>query len=176
MLSSRIGTKVMQSGDSIEIAVNLTIDTVWYAVVFVAVAVTVLAQFDLTLVAAIVVWLVLYGLLLRYCMPLIAQRSTDLSEQWSVMSGRIVDSYTNILTLKTFSTGEHEDRYVSQAVVEHAKTFYRLMRVFTGMWSALFVMNASLLVAISWLALARWSAGGMSAAASPQTWWRRPRF
>ncbi|WP_204271874.1 hypothetical protein, partial [Escherichia coli] len=50
-------------------------------------------------------------------------------------------------------------------VVEHAKTFYRLMRVFTGMWSALFVMNASLLVAISWLALARWSAGGMSAAA-----------
>ncbi|PLP56023.1 multidrug ABC transporter ATP-binding protein [Mesorhizobium loti] len=163
--AGRIGTKVMQSGDSIEIAVNLTIDTVWYAMVFVVVAVIVLARFDVTLVAAIAVWLALYGLLLRYCMPLIARRSTDLSEEWSVMSGRIVDSYANILTLKTFSTGEHEDMYVSQAVVRHAETFYRLMRVFTGMWSALFIMNASLLVAISWLALARWSAGGMSAAA-----------
>ncbi len=163
--AGRIGTKVMQSGDSIEITVNLTIDTVWYALVFVVVAITVLAQFDVTLVAAIAVWLALYCLLLRYCMPLIARRSTDLSEEWSIVSGRIVDSYTNILTLKTFSTGEHEDQYVSQAVVGHAKAFYRLMRVFTGMWSALFAMNASLLIAISWLALAAWSAGTMSAAA-----------
>jgi ATP-binding cassette subfamily B multidrug efflux pump len=163
--AGRIGTKVMQSGDSIELSVNLTIDTVWYALVFIAVAVTVLARFDATLVAAIVVWLALYCLLGRYCMPMIARRSTELSEEWSVVSGRIVDSYTNILTLKTFSTGEHEDRYVSQAVIRHADSFYRLMRVFTGMWSVLFAMNACLLIAISWLALSRWSAGVMSAAA-----------
>jgi ATP-binding cassette, subfamily B, multidrug efflux pump len=163
--AGRIGTKVMQSGDSIEMSVNLTIDTVWYALVFIAVAVTVLARLDPALVAAIVVWIALYCVLGRYCMPLIARRSTALSEEWSVVSGRIVDSYTNILTLKTFSTGEHEDRYVSQAVVGHADAFYRLMRVFTGMWSALFAMNACLLIAIGWLSLSRWSAGEMSAAA-----------
>jgi ATP-binding cassette subfamily B multidrug efflux pump len=36
--AGRIGTKVMQSGDSVEMSVNLTVDAVWYALVFVAVA------------------------------------------------------------------------------------------------------------------------------------------
>src|SRR4029079_13966220 len=128
-----------------------------------AVTITVLASFDPALVGAIVVWLAFYCVLARYSMPLVARRSTELSEEWSVVSGRIVDSYTNILTLKTFSTGEHEDRYVSQAIVSHAEAFYLLMRVFTGMWSVLFAMNACLLIAISWLSLSRWSAGEMSA-------------
>ncbi|MEW6630162.1 MAG: ABC transporter ATP-binding protein [Pseudomonadota bacterium] len=163
--AGRIGTKVMQSGDSVEMSVNLTIDAAWYALVFVAVAIVVLAQLDPVLLAVVAVWLVFYCLLFRFSMPRIARWSTALSERWSVVSGRMVDSYTNILTLKTFSTGEHEDRYVSQAVIEHADTFYHLMRVFTLMWSTLFVLNAVLLVAISGLALAAWNAGHMTTAA-----------
>ncbi|UVK40943.1 ABC transporter ATP-binding protein/permease [Mesorhizobium sp. AR10] len=163
--AGRIGTKVMQSGDSVEMSVNLSIDAVWYALVFVAVAIVVLAQLDPVLLAAVTVWLLFYCLLFLISMPRITRWSTVLSERWSAVSGRMVDSYTNILTLKTFSTGEHEDRYVSQAVIEHADTFYRLMRVFTLMWSTLFVLNAALLVTISWLALAGWNAGQMTTAA-----------
>ncbi|SFO06916.1 ATP-binding cassette, subfamily B, multidrug efflux pump [Mesorhizobium sp. NFR06] len=163
--AGRIGTKVMQSGDSVEMSVNLTVDAVWYALVFVAVAIVVLARLDSLLLAVVAVWLVFYCLIFWSAMPRITQRSSQLSERWSQVSGRMVDSYTNILTLKTFSTGEHEDKYVSQAVKEHAQTFYRLMRVFTLMWSALFVLNAALLIAISWLALAGWNAGAMTTAA-----------
>ncbi|TPL02043.1 MULTISPECIES: ABC transporter ATP-binding protein [unclassified Mesorhizobium] len=163
--AGRIGTKVMQSGDSVEMSVNLTVDAVWYALVFVAVAIVVLARLDPLLLAVVAVWLVFYCLIFWLAMPRITRRSSELSERWSQVSGRMVDSYTNILTLKTFSTGEHEDRYVSQAVVEHADTFYRLMRVFTLMWSSLFVLNATLLIAISWLALAGWNAGAMTTAA-----------
>ena len=163
--AGRIGTKVMQSGDSVEMSVNLTVDAVWYALVFVAVAIVVLARLDPLLLAVVMAWLVFYCLLFRFAMPRITQRSSALSERWSQVSGRMVDSYTNILTLKTFSTGEHEDKYVSQAVVEHADAFYHLMRVFTLMWSALFVLNAALLIAISWLALAGWNAGAMTTAA-----------
>ncbi|UCI09345.1 ABC transporter ATP-binding protein [Mesorhizobium sp. B1-1-8] len=163
--AGRIGTKVMQSGDSVEMSVNLTVDAVWYALVFVAVAIVVLARLDPVLLAVVTVWLAFYCLLFWFSMPRITRWSTALSERWSVVSGRMVDSYTNILTLKTFSTGEHEDKYVSQAVIEHADTFYQLMRVFTLMWSSLFVLNAALLVAISWLALAGWNAGQMTTAA-----------
>ncbi|TIV07896.1 MAG: ABC transporter ATP-binding protein, partial [Mesorhizobium sp.] len=109
--------------------------------------------------------MVFYCLIFWSAMPRITQRSSQLSERWSQVSGRMVDSYTNILTLKTFSTGEHEDKYVSAAVVEHANTFYQLMRVFTLMWSALFILNAALLIAVSWLALAGWNAGAMTTAA-----------
>ncbi|MEQ1949938.1 ABC transporter ATP-binding protein [Mesorhizobium sp. CN2-181] len=163
--AGRIGTKVLQAGDSMELSINLIIDTVWYAVVFIVVMIVVLAGLDPILVGVILTWVVLYCLLLRHCLPLITRRSTELSEEWSAMSGRIVDSYTNILTLKTFSTGGHEDGYISQAVVRHANVFYRLMRVFTGMWSTVFFLNACLLVTVSWLALAGWSAGEMSAGA-----------
>jgi len=98
-------------------------------------------------------------------MPLIARYSEELSESKSVMTGRIVDSYTNIQTLKTFSTGGHEDQYVADSVLDHAVSFRKLMRVFTYMWSILFLLNAALVVSVTWLALAGWNNGTLTAAA-----------
>ena len=144
---------------------NLTIDAAWYALVFVVVAVVVLAQLDPVLLVPIGVWLLLYAVLFTITMPLIARYSETLSEAKSVMTGRIVDSYTNIHTLKTFATGGHEDRYVADSVIEHAVEFRKLMRVFTYMWSFLFLLNAGLVVSVTWLALTGWNNGDLTAAA-----------
>ncbi|HTM79412.1 MAG TPA: ABC transporter ATP-binding protein, partial [Devosia sp.] len=140
-------------------------DAAWYALIFVVVAVIVLAQLDLVLLVPIAVWLLLYAILFAITMPLIARYSEDMSERKSVMTGRIVDSYTNIQTLKTFSTGEHEDLYVSDSIGEHTVSFRKLMRVFTYMWSILFMLNAGLVVSITWLSLAGWNSGVLTAAA-----------
>ena len=86
------------------------------------------------------------------------------------MTGRMVDSYTNIQTLKTFSTGEHEDDYVSDSVMDHAGAFRKLMRVFTYMWSTLFILNAGLVI-VDHLARAR--RAGTTARSAPRRW--RPR-
>ena len=163
--AGRIANKIMQAGEAIETAVNLSIDAAWYAVVFVVVAIIALAGLDWILLVPVGIWLVLYGILFVITMPLIAKYSEDLSEARSVMVGRIVDSYTNIHTLKTFSTDGHEDRYVSDSVLEHTVEFQKLMRVFTYMWSVLFLLNAALVISITWLALAGWNAGTLSAAA-----------
>ncbi|KKB81263.1 hypothetical protein VW35_03860 [Devosia soli] len=163
--AGRIANKVIQVGEAIEIGVNLTIDAAWYALVFVVVAVVVLAQLDLLLLVPIGVWLLFYAVLFTITMPLIARYSEDLSESKSVMTGRIVDSYTNIQTIKTFATGEHEDRYVADSVLDHAKSFRKLMRVFTYMWSTLFLLNAGLVVSVTWLALSGWNNGTLNAAA-----------
>src|SRR5260221_3357070 len=66
--AGRIGTKVLQGGDAIEIAVSGLVDAVWYAVVFVVVAIVVLAQLDLILLIPILVWLALYGVLFAIVM------------------------------------------------------------------------------------------------------------
>jgi ATP-binding cassette subfamily B multidrug efflux pump len=163
--AGRIANKIIQAGEAIEIGVNLTIDAAWYALVFVIVAIVVLAQLDPVLLVPIGVWLLLYAVLFTITMPLIARYSETLSEAKSVMTGRIVDSYTNIQTLKTFATGEHEDRYVADSVVEHAVEFRKLMRVFTYMWSVLFLLNAGLVVSVTWLALTGWNNGTLTAAA-----------
>ncbi|KRB01340.1 hypothetical protein ASD83_07485 [Devosia sp. Root685] len=163
--AGRIANKVIQAGEAIEIGVNLTIDAAWYALVFVIVAIVVLAQLDPVLLVPIGVWLLLYAVLFSITMPLIARYSEELSESKSVMTGRIVDSYTNIQTLKTFASGEHEDKYVADSVLDHAVSFRKLMRVFTYMWSILFMLNAGLVVSVTWLALAGWNNGALTAAA-----------
>ena len=104
--AGRIGTKILQSGEAVETAVNGIVDAVWYAAVFVVVAIFVLARMDWILLVPIVGWLALYGVLFATVMPRIAKHSEELlSEVRSVMTGRMVDSYTNIQTLKTFSHG-----------------------------------------------------------------------
>ncbi len=163
--AGRVANKIIQAGEAIEIGVNLTIDAAWYALVFVVVAIVVLAQLDPVLLVPIGLWLLLYAILFTITMPLIARYSEELSESKSVMTGRIVDSYTNIQTLKTFSTGDHEDRYVADSIQDHAVSFRKLMRVFTYMWSTLFMLNAGLVVSVTWLALAGWNNGNLTAAA-----------
>ncbi|AKR54763.1 hypothetical protein XM25_02895 [Devosia sp. H5989] len=163
--AGRIANKIMQTGEAIETGINLTIDAAWYALVFVVVAITVLARLDPVLLIPIAIWGIAYGVLFHISMPLIAHHSELLSEAKSVMTGRIVDSYTNIQTLKTFSTGGHEDAYVADSIVEHTVEFRRLMRVFTYMWSILFFLNAFLVISITWLSLRGWNDGTLNAAA-----------
>ena len=163
--AGRIANKIVQVGDAIETGVNLAIDAAWYALVFVVIAIITFIALDWALLVPIAVWMLLYGILFTVTMPLIAQRSEELSEAKSAMTGRIVDSYTNIHTLKTFSTGGHEDDYVAESVLDHAVQFRRLMRVFTWMWTILFILNAGLVISIGWIALTGWNNGVLTAAA-----------
>jgi ATP-binding cassette subfamily B multidrug efflux pump len=162
--AGRIGNRIMQAGDAVETTVNMTIDAVWYAAVFVFVAILVLARMDPVLLIPMSAWLALYALLLARSMPRIDRASEVLSEARSVMTGRMVDSYTNIQTLKTFALDGDEDAYVADAVNVHVSAFRRLMLIFTTSWSLLFLINAGLVISVTWLALAAWDAGTMSTA------------
>ena len=163
--AGRIANKVMQVGEAIELGVNLAIDAAWYALIFVIVAIVTFMALDWVLLVPVGIWMLFYGILFVVTMPLIARHSEELSEAKSVLTGRIVDSYTNIQTLKTFSTGGHEDNYVADSVMGHAVEFRKLMRVFTWMWSILFVLNAGLVISIGWIALTGWNNGTLTAAA-----------
>jgi ATP-binding cassette, subfamily B, multidrug efflux pump len=86
--AGRIANKIIQAGEALEIAVNLSIDAAWYALIFVVVAIIVLAQLDPVLLVPIGVWLLLYAVLFTITMPLVARYSEELSEAKSVMTGR----------------------------------------------------------------------------------------
>jgi len=161
--AGRIANKIMQSGDAIEQSFMQLIDAVWYAVVFVAVALLVLGGQNPLYVVPLVVWLAVYILLIARFMPRIAQESRRLADEKSTVTGRIVDCYTNVQTLKTFATGDREDAYVAASVEAHAHQYRMLMRVFSRMWMSLFFLNAVLMVATAWLVLDGWNRGDLSA-------------
>ena len=103
-------------------------------------------------------------------MPRIDARSEEVSEARSVMTGRMVDSYTNIQTLKTFADDGEEDAYVAElGRPAHVGVFRRLMAIFTWSWSLLFLLNALLVGSVTWIALAAWNAGHDDR----RRWWRR---
>ena len=162
--AGRIGTKVMQAGEAVEMTVNPAIDAVWYALVFVVTTLVVLAGMDLLLLVPLLVWLALYIVLFRWSMPRVDRLSEETSEARSVMNGRMVDSYANIQTLKTFAEDGAEDAYVAESIEAHVGAFRRLMRVFSLSWTVLFLLNAGLVVSVGYIALDGWNRGTMTAA------------
>ncbi len=160
--AGRIANKVMQSGEALETSFMQLVDAVWYALVFIVIAFFVLGGQSLVYVVPLVAWLAVYALLMTHFMPKIARQSAVLSEEKSVVTGRVVDCYTNVQTLKTFATGAREDAYVSEAVESHTRQFRDLMRIFSRMWAGLFMINALLMVGTAWLVLDGWNRGTLS--------------
>lgn len=160
--AGRIANKIMQSGEALETSFMQMVDAVWYALVFIVITFFVLGGQSLVYAVPLAIWLGIYAALMTYFMPRIAKQSTILSEEKSVVTGRIVDCYTNVQTLKTFATDSREDEYVSSAMESHAHQFRQLMRIFSRMWMGLFVINSVLIVATSWLVLDGWNRGDLT--------------
>src|SRR5947208_1053055 len=101
---------------------------------------------DLRLAAPIMVWFLGYAVLLRVFVPRLRDRSRRMSEVRSALTGRIVDSYTNILTVKLFARPRDEDDFVREAVDEHTVAFRRQLRLITLFGTTLATMNATMVV------------------------------
>jgi ATP-binding cassette subfamily B multidrug efflux pump len=101
----------------------LSILGIWYILVFGAGAVALLGSADWRLALPIVAWFGLYGWVLTRFLPQMRERSRAMSEMRSVLTGKIVDSYTNILTVKLFARARDEDEFVRDAVDEHTETW-----------------------------------------------------
>ncbi|MCB1483897.1 MAG: ABC transporter ATP-binding protein, partial [Hyphomicrobiaceae bacterium] len=106
--AGRIANKIVQTGPALRESVVQLIDALWYAMVQFFGALTIFAAADWRLTLPLMVWLVAYIVALSYFVPRIKSRSTDTSEARSMLVGRIVDSYTNILTVKLFAHAERE--------------------------------------------------------------------
>ena len=111
---------------------------------------------------------------LRYFVPRVRVRSRRMSEARSNLTGRIVDSYTNILTVKLFARPRDEDAFVRDAVDDHTDAFRQQLRIITMFGITLSVFNAALLVGVGTIGVWLWVDGRISvgalATALPLAW------
>ncbi|MFM7084762.1 MAG: ABC transporter ATP-binding protein [Hyphomicrobium sp.] len=155
--AGRVANKVMQSGPAVRESVVQAIDAVWFVSIYWLTAFALFAKADVRLVGPLLVWFLAYALVLKYFIPKLKERAIQTSEARSMLTGRIVDSYTNILTVKLFAHTEREDRYAQTAMDEQLEKLKIQLRLTTLMETALFSINGFLLVAISALAILLWS-------------------
>ena len=172
--AGRIANRVMQTGPSLRESVVAGTNAVWYILVYGTSALTLMASNDLRLALPVVVWFLGYASLLRVFVPRLRERSRHMSEVRSALTGRVVDSYTNILTVKLFARPRDEDNFVRAAVDDHTDAFRGQLRLITLFGISLVLLNASLLVGTGATAIWLWMGGhiavGTIAMALPLSW------
>ncbi|HEY3918734.1 MAG TPA: ABC transporter ATP-binding protein [Stellaceae bacterium] len=172
--AGRIANRVMQTGPSLRESVVSGINAVWYILVYGSIALALLAARDARLAIPVVLWFATYAVCLWYFVPRVRARSRAMSEARSTLTGRIVDSYTNILTVKLFANPKEEDEFVRESVDQHTDTFRAQLRFITGFGLTLAVLNSAMIVGTAGVAIWLWSTGRISvgevAMAVPLTW------
>jgi len=172
--AGRIANKIMQTGPAVRESLVSLLTAVWYIMVYGTSAALLLASADKWLALPVVLWFGGYVLILRAFVPRMRDRSHDMSEARSVLTGRIVDAYTNILTVKLFARARDEDAYVRHAVDEHTGLFHASLRLNTLFGLSLSSLNALLVVSTGGLAIFLWTRGavevGTVAMALPLAW------
>ena len=172
--AGRIANKVMQTGPALRESLVSMITAVWYILVYGTSAMLLLAAADAWLALPVLVWFAAYALLLRVFVPLMRERSVEVSEARSIMTGRIVDTYTNILTLKLFARAREEDVYVRQSVETHTGLFHASLRLNTLFSFCLSTLNALMVTSVAGLSIWFWTQGkveiGTVAMALPLAW------
>ena len=172
--AGRIANRVMQTGPAVRESLVALITGVWYILVYGTAALILLASADKWLALPIVLWFAGYILMLRYFVPRMRDRSKEVSEARSWLVGRIVDTYTNILTVKLFARARDEDAYVREAFEEHTGLFYNSLRLNTLFSFCLSTLNAMLVTGTGAMAIVLWMHGkvevGTVAMALPLSW------
>jgi ATP-binding cassette, subfamily B, multidrug efflux pump len=172
--AGRIANRVMQTGPAIRETLVALLTSVWYILVYGTSALILLASADPVLALPVALWFLGYLLMLRVLVPRMRDRSKAVSEGRSLLTGRIVDSYTNILTVKLFARAREEDAYVRDAIDHHTKLFYRSLRLNTLFGFCLSLLNALMVTGTGALALILWTRGkvevGTVAMALPLAW------
>jgi ATP-binding cassette, subfamily B, multidrug efflux pump len=160
--AGRVANKVMQAAPALRESVVQVIDAIWYAAVQWLGAAAVFAAADPILLVSLVLWMAIYIAVLCVFVPRIKERSTAAAEARSMLIGRIVDSYTNILTVKLFAHAAREDDYARLALEEQMARWQASLRLVTTMDLVLYSLNGLLIVSASGTAIWLWSHDAVS--------------
>ena len=164
--AGRIANRVMQTASSLRESAMSSIRAVWYIGVYGVTAFGLMTATDWRLGVPIVVWFLGYVLILRHFVPRLRELSRASSEGRSLVMGRVVDSYTNILTVKLFGRMRDEDAYVREC---HGRAITApcacICAMITRFHFLLTVLNALLLVGTAAIGLTLWGQGAIDAGA-----------
>jgi len=172
--AGRIANRVMQTSNALRESVVSSIRAIWYIAIYGLAALVLMAIADWRLAIPTLLWFAGYAFFLRHFVPRMRDLAKASSEVRSHVMGRVVDSYTNILTVKLFARARDEDAYVREMIDEHAAAIAAHMRLITQFMGTLATMNALLLVGTAGIGITLWGYGvvsaGLVATALPLAW------
>ena len=163
--AGRIAQKVMQTGPSLRETIGSLIDGIWTLLIYLGGTLWLFLGLDAWLILPVSVWLAFYIVTIWKLVPPVRQRSAAVAEASSGLSGRIVDSYTNIQSVKLFARAEREDGFVLEGFRTHINAFLDFARTMATLMVTLSTMNSALIVSVCGLGVYLWTQGSISVGA-----------
>ena len=160
--AGRLANKIMQTGPALRQTVVEVVDALWFVAIYWTSAAVIFFDLDWRLVIPLVLWLVTFVGTVWFFVPRLIRYATIVSDARSMLTGRIVDSYTNILTVKLFAHTEGEDAYAKEAVSDHLNKLKNQLRWITGMEMTQWVLTGMLITGTTGLALWLWTEGAIT--------------
>ncbi|MBP2461698.1 MULTISPECIES: ABC transporter ATP-binding protein [Rhizobium/Agrobacterium group] len=154
--AGRVSTKVMQTSLAIREVVMKVLDVFVYVATYFISMVAVVAVADIRLAVPLVVWIAFYSATVAYYVPKLRKISAAQADARSMMTGRVVDSYTNIATVKLFSHSGREEDYAKDAMDVFLKTVHGQMRKVTAFQVLVYFYNCAALFAVATLSIWFW--------------------
>ncbi|WAJ30058.1 ABC transporter ATP-binding protein [Antarcticirhabdus aurantiaca] len=163
--AGRLATKVQQIGQATGDFIITTLQTFWSFVAFVLLTVTILGAIDWRMAVVLAFWTLGYAWIVYALLPQIRQYGRERANANSVWTGRVVDSFTNILSVKLFDATRAEDAFVKEGFSSYVEAVWRVSRALTGVRGATAILNGILITGVGVVAVLGWQAGTTSSGA-----------
>lgn len=155
--AGRIATKVMQTSLAVRETIMKLLDVLLYVFIYFSGIIVLLGSLDIRLAIPLILWILAYSGLLYYFLPRLTKVSTRQADARSDMTGRLVDTYTNISTVKLFSHSNREAQYAKEGMEYFLSTVHPQMRLATALSSFVWAINALLIFAVAAVSIWLWS-------------------
>lgn len=163
--AGRIVTKVWSGGQSAGDLVTSLMESVWFVLIYAVSMLTLIGGLDWRLAMIVVAWVVIFSFLARYFVPRIRYHSRETAEAASMLNGRMVDSYSNIQTLRLFGRDEMNDRYMREGFDTFQSTTTMFTRFITGVRASMALLSGIMITSMAALCIHLWLDGRISSGA-----------
>lgn len=160
--AGRIATKVMQAGQAVTDFMTTLLDTVWLIVLYVISTLILFLDLDYRLTLFLLLWLGIYVVILVRFVPSVRDNARGVANAKSILTGRLVDSYSNINLVKIDSRPEREDEFVADGLSGLINMTRQLGRSVSLLRISVIINNSFMLIVVGYLALTQWQRGEIS--------------
>jgi len=157
--AGRIATKILQGGEATGDFIVSSLQSVWSFLTFLVLAGAILGMLDPLMGVVLAVWVAAYAVVAWRLLPPLRAAGRRTADERSLVNGRIVDAFTNIMAVKLFDSGKREHGYVREGMERYLDAVKRLTRSITSVRAAVNIVNGFMMAGVTILALKQWTEG-----------------
>lgn len=163
--SGRVVSKISSGSQAVSDLISSLLESVWFFIIYAISTLVLVGSLDLRLALVVIIWMAIFGALARFFVPRIRKRARASAESFASLTGRMVDVFSNIVTLRLFSRDADNDHYMRQGFENTQVVQMQFTRYLTGVRASMALLSGIMICAMAALSIDLWLLGSISSGA-----------